>query len=179
MVSAVAVRPAGCQRVLPDELAPAASIAQLTMFILKRSPFSNSGIFSMSSRYFCFASCSTALACCWVSPNSVVKCWVNDPWNAAHIAIGNPAYFIVFPPVFNPKSQQSCLCQTACFSASNYNRLGCEMQPVSGSLCFADGRQWAEKPENAVSLARKPHLCYTVVSQEKLRRMLAGGTLCL
>ena len=84
-----------------------------------------------------------------------------------------------FPPVFNPKSQKSCLCQTACFSASNYNRLGREMQPVSGSLCFADGRQWAEKPENAVSLARKPHLCYTVVSQEKLRRMLAGGTLCL
>ncbi len=84
-----------------------------------------------------------------------------------------------FPPVFNPKSQKSCLCQTACFSASNYNWLGREMQPVSGSLCFADGRQWAERPENAVSLARKPHLCYTVVSQEKLRRMLAGGTLCL
>ena len=70
------------------------SIAQFTRFILKRSPFSNSGRREIIARYSGFAAAVTARAVSLSILSTSVICLQNDFLYIAHIAAGIPAYFI-------------------------------------------------------------------------------------
>ena len=76
----------------------APSRAQFTMFILKRSAFSNSGSEAMISLYFGFVFFAISAAVPASYPNTAVSCDRNDAPNSAHIPMGIPAYSIFYSP---------------------------------------------------------------------------------
>ena len=77
----------------------APSSAQLTMFIWKRSPFSNGGSSRMIALYFGLALRATALAASASQPNTSLNCLRNDPENSAHMPMGIPIYFMSSSPL--------------------------------------------------------------------------------
>ena len=69
-------------------------MAQFTMFILKRSPFSNSGRELMISLYSGFAFAVISAAVVVSKPSTDVSCFLNEPENSSHIPRGIPVYFM-------------------------------------------------------------------------------------